>query len=162
MLIVTDQGIIDAGLLDAVLAPLEGAGIQTAVYDQVEPNPTDQTALSGAARAKASEAQAIVALGGGSPIDAAKAIAVMTTNDGPFEDYCSVGADPWPNTPLPIIALPTTAGTGAEVSAAAMINLPAQRRKVDIVWHLHFAPSSHCRCEADGEPTPALDGLDGH
>jgi alcohol dehydrogenase class IV len=132
VLIVTDQGIINAGLLDAVLAPLEGAGIKTAVFDQVKPNPTDQTALAGAARAKASGAQAVVALGGGSPIDAAKAIAVMATNDGPFEDYCSAGADPWPNTPLPIIALPTTAGTGAEVSAAAMINLPASGRKVDL------------------------------
>jgi alcohol dehydrogenase class IV len=132
VLIVTDQGIIDAGLLNAVLAPLEEVGIRTAVFDQVQPNPTDQTALDGAAQAKVSGAQAIIALGGGSPIDAAKAIAVMTTNDGPFEDYCSAGADPWPNTPLPIIALPTTAGTGAEVSAAAMVNLPASGRKVDL------------------------------
>ncbi len=108
------------------------AGIKTAVFDQVEPNPTDKTALAGAAEAKASGAQALIGLGGGSPIDAAKAIAVMTTNDGPFEDYCGAGADPWPNTPLPIIALPTTAGTGAEVSAAAMINLPSRGRKVDI------------------------------
>lgn len=135
VLIVTDQGIINAGLLDAVLAPLEGAGIKTAVFDQVKPNPTDQTAIAGAAQAKVNQAQAIIALGGGSPIDAAKAIAVMTTNDGPFESYCSAGADPWPNTPLPIIALPTTAGTGAEVSAAAMVNLPEQGRKVDIFGH---------------------------
>jgi alcohol dehydrogenase class IV len=136
VLIVTDQGIVYAGLLDAVLAPLKEAGIKTAVFDQVEPNPTDQTALDGAAQAKASGAQALIALGGGSPIDAAKAIAVMATNDGPFVDYCGAGADPWPNTPLPIIALPTTAGTGAEVSAAAMINLPQLGRKVDI-----FGPS---------------------
>ena len=132
VLIVTDQGIVNAGLLDAVVAPLEEAGIKTAVFDQVDPNPTDQTALTGAAQAKASGAQALIGLGGGSPIDAAKAIAVMATNDGPFEDYCGAGADPWPNIPLPIIALPTTAGTGAEVSAAAMINLPDQGRKVDI------------------------------
>ena len=132
VLLVTDQGIVKAGLLDPVLAPLEGAGIKTAVFDRVEPNPTDQTALAGAAQARASGAQAVIGLGGGSPIDAAKAIAVMVTNDGPFEDYCGVGADPWPNTPLPIIALPTTAGTGAEVSAAGMINLPERGRKVDI------------------------------
>jgi alcohol dehydrogenase class IV len=132
VLVVTDQGIVNAGLLDAVLVPLEKAGIKTAVYDQVAPNPTDQTALAGAARAKESGAQAVIGLGGGSPIDAAKAIAVMTTNDGQFEDYCSAGVDPWPHPPLPIVAVPTTAGTGAEVSAAAMINLPAQGRKVDM------------------------------
>ena len=136
VLIVTDGGIVKAGLLDPVLAPLKQAGITPVVFDQVEPNPTDQTALTGAARARSSGAQAIIGLGGGSPIDAAKAIAVMTTNRGPFEDYCGAGADPWPNTPLPIIALPTTAGTGAEVSAAAMINLPDRGRKVDI-----FGPS---------------------
>jgi alcohol dehydrogenase len=71
-------------------------------------------------------------VGGGSPIDAAKAIAVMATNDGPLEDYCSAGADPWPHPPLPIIAVPTTAGTGAEVSAAAMINIPEAGRKLDM------------------------------
>ncbi len=132
VLVVTDQGLVKAGLLDAVLTPLAGAGIKTIVYDQVEPNPTDQTTLAGATQAKESGAQAVIGLGGGSPIDAAKAIAVMATNDGPFESYCGVGADPWPNTPLPIIAIPTTAGTGAEVSEAAMINLPEKGRKVDM------------------------------
>ena len=131
-LLVTDQGIVKAGLLDTVLAPLVEAGIKTAVFDQVEPNPTDQTALAGAAQAKTSGAQVVIGLGGGSPIDAAKAIAVMATNEGPFAAYCGAGADPWPNTPLPIMALPTTAGTGAEVSAAGMINLPQRGRKVDI------------------------------
>ncbi|WP_420641520.1 iron-containing alcohol dehydrogenase family protein [Candidatus Leptofilum sp.] len=132
VLVVTDQGIVNAGLLDAVLRPLHKANITTTIFDQVEPNPTDETALVGGSRAQEQGAQAIVALGGGSPIDAAKAIAVMATNDGPFVDYCGAGGDPWPNTPLPIIAIPTTAGTGAEVSAAGMINLPKQGRKVDI------------------------------
>ena len=132
VLVVTDQGIVNAGLLDVVLAPLTESGIRAVVYDQVAPNPIDQTALFGADKAKASGAQAIVALGGGSPIDAAKAMAVMATNEGPFVDYCGAGVDPWPNSPLPIIALPTTAGTGAEVSGAAMINLPQNGRKVDI------------------------------
>ncbi len=136
ILLATDQGIVNAGLLDSVLAPLENAGIKTTVFDQVEPNPTDQTAVAGAKAAKRSGAQAVIGLGGGSPIDAAKAIAVMATNEGPFGDYCGAGVDPWPNEPLPIIALPTTAGTGAEVSAAGMINLPQRGRKVDI-----FGPS---------------------
>ncbi|MDX1417735.1 MAG: iron-containing alcohol dehydrogenase [Candidatus Promineifilaceae bacterium] len=136
VMIVTDPGIVKAGLLDAVLFSLNAAGIKTAVYDQVTPNPTDQTALEGAECASEAGAQALVALGGGSPIDAAKGMAVMARNEGPFIDYCGAGGDPWPNTPLPIIALPTTAGTGAEVSGAGMINLPLVGRKVDI-----FGPS---------------------
>lgn len=82
------------------------------------------------------DAQAILAVGGGSPIDAAKGMAVMAVNDGHIADFCEAGVDPWPNTPLPIFALPTTAGTGSEVSAAAMINRPTINRKVDI-----FGPS---------------------
>ena len=95
----------------------------------------------------------VIALGGGSPIDAAKGIAVMATNEGPFESYCGTGSDPWPNPPLPILALPTTAGTGAEVSAAAMINLPSQGRKVDM-----FGPSIlPAVAIADAELTTALE-----
>jgi len=128
-LIVTDQGLIDAGIIEQVTAILESAGVQTAVFAGVEPNPTAQMVLRGAQAARKENAQAIIAVGGGSPLDAGKAIAVMATNDGPFSDYCGSGVDPWPNAPLPIFAIPTTAGTGAEVSAAAMINLPEQGRK---------------------------------
>jgi alcohol dehydrogenase class IV len=100
--------------------------------DQIEPNPRDATILAGAVLAKKAGAGAIVALGGGSPIDAAKAIAVMAANEGPLADYCGAGADPWPVPPMPIVAIPTTAGTGAEVSGAAMINLVTESRKADI------------------------------
>ncbi|MCK4975435.1 MAG: iron-containing alcohol dehydrogenase, partial [Anaerolineales bacterium] len=58
--------------------------------------------------------------------------AVMAVNEGPLEDYCCAGADPWPVAPPPIIGIPTTAGTGAEVSAAAMLNLVSEHRKVDL------------------------------
>lgn len=81
---------------------------------------------------KDAQADLVVAIGGGSPMDAAKAIAVMAVNEGPIELYCGTGADPWPNPPAPIIAIPTTAGTGSEVSAAAMINLVSQSRKSDM------------------------------
>ena len=84
VLIVTDQGIVGAGLLEPVLRSLDAAGIKSTRLDSVEPNPTDETAINGADVAKTSGAQAIVGIGGGSPIDAAKAIAVMATNDGPL------------------------------------------------------------------------------
>jgi alcohol dehydrogenase class IV len=131
-LVVTDPGIVRAGLMERVTTVLEKGGAAFEVYDQIEPNPRDTTILTGAELAQRTGAGAIVALGGGSPIDAAKAIAVMAANDGPLADYCGAGADPWPVRPVPIIAIPTTAGTGAEVSGAAMINLVAESRKADI------------------------------
>ncbi len=136
LLLVTDQGIVKAGLLEAVTTPLESAGISVTLFDQVESNPTNHTADAGAQQARHASAEAVLGVGGGSPIDAAKLIAVMATNDGPIETYCGAGVDPWPEQPLPIIAVPTTAGTGAEVSAAGMINLPDLGRKMDI-----FGPS---------------------
>jgi alcohol dehydrogenase class IV len=131
-LVVTDPGIVRAGLLERVTRVLEKDGVAFEVFDHVEPNPRDTTILAGAEVARHSGAGALVALGGGSPIDAAKAMAVMAANDGPLAGYCGAGADPWPVRPVPIIAIPTTAGTGAEVSGAAMINLVAAPRKADI------------------------------
>ncbi len=132
VLIVTDKGIVNAGILDRVTQPLAEANIEVAVFDDIEPNPTDSAIKAGAKRLKAESADVVIGLGGGSPLDAAKSIAVMATNDGQVTDFCGVGADPWPNPPRPILAVPTTAGTGAEVSSAAMINIPAQGRKMDM------------------------------
>jgi 1,3-propanediol dehydrogenase len=131
-LVVTDPGLVRAGLLDRITSVLDQGGVEFELFDQIEPNPRDTTILTGAEQARKTGAGAIVALGGGSPIDAAKAIAVMAANEGPLEAYCGAGGDPWPVPPVPIIAIPTTAGTGAEVSGAAMINLVAESRKADI------------------------------
>jgi alcohol dehydrogenase class IV len=136
VLIVTDQGIVKAGILEKVTGPLADAKIEAAVFDEIEPNPTDAAIMAGAQRLNDEAAEVVIGLGGGSPLDAAKAIAVMATNDGRVTDYCGTGVDPWPNAPPPILAVPTTAGTGAEVSAAAMINIPTQGRKMDM-----FGPS---------------------
>ncbi len=127
-LIVTDTGIVKAGILEKVDQSLTAAGIKVAVFDEVEPNPKDKMILNGARVARETQADLIVGLGGGSPMDAAKAIAIMSTNDGPIESYIEV-KDAWPITPLPVICVPTTAGTGAEVSLAAMINLTDKKRK---------------------------------
>ena len=75
----------------------------------------------------------MLGVGGGSPIDSAKVIAMLATNAEPLEHYVGKGGDPCGKTaPLPILAVPTAAGTGAEVSSASMINLTAERRKVDL------------------------------
>jgi alcohol dehydrogenase class IV len=135
VVVVTDKGIVGAGLLDNVIRPLEAANIGVTVFDEIEPNPTGVTIMRGAQAVKDVHAQAVIGLGGGSPMDAAKSIAVMAVNDGTVEQYCS-GTDPWQVNPLPIVAIPTTAGTGAEVSSAAMVNLPDQGIKAAM-----FGPS---------------------
>ena len=135
-LIVTDKGITGAGLLESVFARSLTPLIEFIVFDDVEPNPTDKTIDRGAEAARMGRADAVIAIGGGSPIDAAKGIAVMAVNEGSVEPFCGAGVDPWPVQPLPVIAIPTTAGTGAEVSSAAMINMPHLGRKMDI-----FGPS---------------------
>lgn len=127
-LIATDKGIVRAGLLEKAIRSLTAAGLEVAVFDEVEPNPKDKMILEGARAARDHQADLIVGLGGGSPMDAAKAIAIMSTNDGPLESYIEI-LDAWPNTPLPVMCVPTTAGTGAEVSRAAMINLSDQKLK---------------------------------
>lgn len=132
LFIVTDKGIVRAGLLDRVTKPLDDAGIDYVAFDDIEPNPKTSTILEGAAVMREAQANVVVGLGGGSPMDAAKAIAVMAINEGLIEQYCGVGSDPWPEPPAPIIAIPTTAGTGAEVSGAAMLNLVSESRKVDM------------------------------
>jgi len=122
VLIVTDKGIVDAGVLEKVTQPLTEAGIDFAVHDEIEANPTDLTIIKGTECVKDEKADLIVSIGGGSPIDAAKCIAVMAVNEGTVEQYCH-GEDPWPAAPLPTIAIPTMAGTGAEVSSAAMVTI---------------------------------------
>ncbi len=128
VLLVTDKGIIQAGLLERVTQPLINAGIEVAIFDEIEPNPKDTTLLQGAQAAKDHSADLIIGFGGGSPMDAAKGIAIMSTNDGPIESYVEI-LDAWPNKPLPMLCVPTTAGTGAEVSRAAMVNLSAHKIK---------------------------------
>ncbi len=127
-LVVTDKGIVQAGILEKVSESLTAAGINVAVFDEIDPNPGDKMILAGAQAARDQQADLIVGLGGGSPMDAAKGIAIMSTNDGPMDDYIEI-KDAWPNPPPPVICVPTTAGTGAEVSLAAMINLTDKKRK---------------------------------
>jgi alcohol dehydrogenase class IV len=103
------------GLLDRVLGQLPGA----AVFDAVEENPSTATCETGASFCRERDCDFVVALGGGSPIDAAKAIAVLAKNDGRCRDY--FGTDKYPNPNLPIVAVPTTAGTGSEVTPYSVL-----------------------------------------
>lgn len=118
-LLVTDAGMVRLGVVERITAPLQEANVHFAVFADVQPDPTDRNVLDGLARYHAAEAQAIVALGGGSAIDCAKAIGILTANPLPMSQYMGYHKVPRPGAPL--IAIPTTAGTGSEVTKVAVI-----------------------------------------
>ena len=119
VLIVTDKGIVKAGLLDKVLEYLKPSKVETIILDEIEPNPKDESVIKGVALAREGKADLVLGVGGGSALDASKAIALVVTNGGSIQDY--QGADKVKKPPLPLIVIPTTAGTGAEVSPVLII-----------------------------------------
>lgn len=119
VLIVTDRGIIDAGLLDGIKQSLENEQIGYTIFDDVEPNPSAEVVDKGLNVLTENGCDVVLAVGGGSSIDTAKAVAVMATNEGNILDYEGVGLIP--NRSLPVVAIPTTAGTGSEVTASTII-----------------------------------------
>jgi alcohol dehydrogenase class IV len=108
-----------SGLLGRVTDLLTSKKIECSLFDQVEPNPTTETIKDGADLARSKKVRWVLGVGGGSALDAAKAIALMAVNQGDVRSYCS-GMRP-ENTPFPVVAVPTTSGTGSEVTAASLI-----------------------------------------
>jgi alcohol dehydrogenase len=117
--VVTDPGVRGTGMVERLAAPLREAGLAVDIDDNVKPNPRDTDCDTGAARAKEHGTDLVVAIGGGSPIDQAKAIAMLVTNGGGARDWQR--HRPFDVDPLPLIAIPTTAGTGSEVTTVAVI-----------------------------------------
>lgn len=112
------------GSYDLVIGELAAAGLKPAVFDKIGANPLKSIVMEGAEEARKQGCDFIVALGGGSVLDAAKAIALMAVNDGDYWDYIGTGSGKGKaiaNRPLPIIAIPTTSGTGSEADAACVI-----------------------------------------
>lgn len=104
-----------------------------AVYEGVQPNPTLENVMEGAAMARSEYCDYVIGLGGGSSIDAAKAIAIMAVNDGNYWDYIHGGSGkglPVPNKPLPIVAITTTAGTGTEADPWTVVTKEDTREKI--------------------------------
>jgi 4-hydroxybutyrate dehydrogenase len=133
-LLVCDQGIVMAGLALRVQQVLEAAGLAVAVFDKVDPNPVESNVSSGVAAFKAHKADLIVSVGGGSPLDVGKLIALKSTHDRPLHEYDdAIGGDALitSNVP-PIITVPTTAGTGSEVGRSGVVTLEATGRKTVI------------------------------
>ncbi len=118
-LIVTTNGtsVKKYGYLETVTKQLESIGIEYHVFDKILPNPIKEHVQDGGQFCKDNGIDFVIGLGGGSPIDAAKAIAIMATNPGDYWDYVNGGTGkgmPVENDPLPIVAITTTAGTGTE------------------------------------------------
>jgi len=121
------------GYLARTEEQLKIAGVETVLFDKVEANPLKSTVMTGSAIARVNDCDFIVALGGGSCIDASKAIAVMATNDGDYWDYIPSGSGkgkPVKNKPLPVIAITTTAGTGSEVDPWAVVTHEENHEKI--------------------------------
>lgn len=138
VLIVTDKGVISAGLLKSIEESFKASKVKYAVFDKVEPDPRYEIVAECVAAAKEAKAQMLVGIGGGSPMDIAKVSAVMLTNTGPIGAYFGIGLIPKPG--LPTILIPTTAGTGSEVTPIAILSDEGEKLKKGIVSpHLYPA-----------------------
>ncbi len=136
VLVVTDPGVAATGHPQRVAEQMAQFGIEAAVFDGVHVEPTDASLEEAIAHARATGPwDAFVAVGGGSAIDTAKAVNLLTTNDGELMDYVNapVGGGRAPATPLkPLVAVPTTTGTGAESTTICVLDVLAQHVKTGI------------------------------
>lgn len=114
IMIVYDKGVKAAGIAERVLEQVKKAGVEYMIFDDVIPNPTNEVVEMAYEIARKNETDGFVAVGGGSSIDTAKAISLLMTNPGKIEDYAGIGKVK--NDCLPLIAIPTTAGTSSEIT----------------------------------------------
>jgi len=136
-LVVTDAGVVATGLLGRLVAVLDAERVPHAIFDAVEPNPTGATVENGLLAWREHGCDGVVGLGGGSPLDAAKGVRLLATHPLPIAQYDDA-RDGWrlvTNPMPPMIAIPTTAGTGSEVGRSFVVTLPETGRKTVI-----FAP----------------------
>ncbi len=130
-LVVTDPGVLAAGWVEPLLENIRRNGVASVVFQDVRPNPTASQVMSGASAYHDSGCDSIVAIGGGSAIDCAKSIGVVATNGGDVLEYQGVDMVEAPMPPL--VCIPTTAGTGADVSQFAIIRDPTQGTKFGLI-----------------------------
>jgi alcohol dehydrogenase class IV len=135
-LIVTDQGVKAAGVLQKALDALPD--LPVAVFDQTPSNPTEAAVRTAAALYKSQGCDGLVAVGGGSAIDCAKGVAVAATHEGPLSHYATIegGSPRITDRVAPIIAVPTTSGTGSEVARGAILIIDDHRKLGFHSWHL--------------------------
>ncbi len=135
-LIVTDAGVKAAGILQKALDALPG--MHVTVFDQTPSNPTEAAVRAAADMYKASGCDGLIAVGGGSAIDCAKGVAIAATHEGPLTTYATIegGSLKITDRAAPLIAVPTTSGTGSEVARGAIIIVDDHRKLGFHSWHI--------------------------
>ena len=163
VLIVTDPGLVKTGIVDKIKETITSASLEVVVFDAVEPDPDKENCYLCLKMVKSIGAKILIGLGGGSALDIAKAAAALAVNPGPIEEY--VGIDKLPAKGLPTILLPTTAGTGSEVSPIAVISDNKQHLKLGMVSQFLYGnvaivdPSLTLSCPAHITAASGLDAL---
>jgi alcohol dehydrogenase class IV len=138
-LVVTDRFMLAHGPVQRALGDLTAAGLHPATYDAVQPDPTVANVDEALALAREHDADGVIAIGGGSPIDTAKAMAVLGANGGEMRDYKV--PNEIPKVGLPLIAIPTTAGTGSEVTRFTVIT-DSERDEKMLIMGLACCPAA--------------------
>lgn len=131
VIIVTDNFLGGSGILDGIKSTLADTNVEFVVYDGVLPDPSFDQVQAGEALLRTEKCQAVIAVGGGSVLDAAKMMAMLHTNPGPLEKFDGIQKCKKPG--LPLFAVPTTAGTGSEITLAAIITDPVSHKKIPVV-----------------------------
>jgi len=158
VLVMTDPHLVALGLLDRALEAIREQGIEPTVYADVLCEPTDRSWLQAIGFARNLEFDGIVAIGGGSVIDTAKAVNLYTTYPEPILAYVNKpigGGMPVPGPLKPLIAIPTTAGTGSETTSVAVLDLLDLELKAGISHRLLRPRLAVVSATDAGEPVPA-------
>jgi len=127
--LVTDRGIIDSGIAEKVLSQYP----EIQVFDGIEQNPKHSTVNTAGEIVRKLKPDGLIGLGGGSALDAAKAVALLATNPGQIEDY--EGREKYKTAPLPVLAIPTTCGTASEVTWVSVVTHTERMFKMSIITH---------------------------
>ena len=127
LFVITDPGLVRAGVVAPVVSALEQAGLTVTVYSDVEADPPEARVLAAVAAAQGAGAEVVVGLGGGSSLDTAKLVALLASTQQPLASIYGIGLAKGPR--LPLVQVPTTAGTGSEVTPIAIVTTPSQEKK---------------------------------
>lgn len=140
-LLVTDSMLVKLGIADQVVSKLKSVGVEVVVFDGTHPNPIEDDCIQGAEMYKKHQCDSLIAVGGGSPMDTAKGIMVLATHEGPLSKYDDAkGGDQYITQKLPpLVAIPTTAGTGSEVGRSGVIIVNDTHNKT-IIFHPTMMP----------------------
>jgi alcohol dehydrogenase class IV len=125
--VVTDAGLVRAGLIDAPVAALRKAGLRVTVHDKVEADPPEHVVLAAVDAARAAGADCVIGLGGGSSLDTAKLVALLAASPQPLADIYGPQRATGPR--LPLIQVPTTAGTGSEATPTSVVSTPDHQKR---------------------------------